>query len=258
MQPSDLSQYVELFSPNLSPDEQSTVFVVSRMNLEEDRYDKSIWIHDEKGERQFTAGPGDSAPVWSPDGTKVAFLRLVDEAAQIAVISLDGGEAAVLTNSELGFTSVGWFADGTQLLGTEKVWVEGWGDHDEDERARLPRRITEIPYRFDNLGWVHQWRSQLVSVPADGGESTALTTPLFGLSSPQIMPGQDTIVFLADETDRTVRNNDRAVYRVTLGSTEATQVTDLGGWYVLALDGDEIIAGGYGMETCPSLNVRSD
>jgi len=251
MHPSDLSKYVELASPKLSPDERSTVFVVSRMNLEEDRYDESIWLHDEKGERQFTAGPGDSAPVWSPDGTKVAFLRLIDGDPQLAVMSLDGGEARVITTSELGFTGVEWFANGYQLLGTEKVWADGWGDHDDDERARLPRRITEIPYRFDNLGWVHQWRSQLVSVPVDGTEQSVLTTPLFGLSSPQIMPGQDTIIFLADETDRTVRNMDRAVYRVRLGSSEATQVTDLGGWNVLALDGNEIIAGGYGTATWP-------
>ena len=87
MKPSDLSSYSELSSPDLSPDGHSTLFVVSKMNFDDDRYDRSIWLHDEHGERKFTAGPGDSAPFWSPTGDQFAFMRVVDDVAQIAVMS---------------------------------------------------------------------------------------------------------------------------------------------------------------------------
>src|SRR4051794_34302765 len=43
--------------------------------------------------RRLTAGPADTAPTWSPDGRRLAFLR----DGQLTVVDAGGGEPAQLT-----------------------------------------------------------------------------------------------------------------------------------------------------------------
>ena len=61
MLPSDLGAFRTLSRPAISPDGKSVLFGVARMNLDEDRYDREIWLWEEGSQaRRFTAGPGDS------------------------------------------------------------------------------------------------------------------------------------------------------------------------------------------------------
>ncbi len=70
----DLELYVTIAHTSISTDGR-VVFGTKRMNLEGDRYDSYLWLVDQDGMRKLTAGPGDTNPEFSPDGTKVAFLR---------------------------------------------------------------------------------------------------------------------------------------------------------------------------------------
>ncbi len=146
------------------------MFVVTTIDLEDDRYRSSLWLWD--GEpRQLTFGDGDSAPRWSPDGRLLAFLRKGTETSdptQLAIMPADGGEARTVTSFELGVREPAWSPDGSQLLVLATEWFGEWAGLDKEERARRPRRITGFDVRLDDQGWLHDRRSYAYLVDPTG------------------------------------------------------------------------------------------
>ena len=101
----DLFDYVCIVDPQISPDVAQAVYVRVVVNKKKEGYDTSLWIvptaRDEQP-RQFTSGPHDSGPRWSPDGKFLAFMRATEEDGkpqppQLAVLAMAGGDAFVFT-----------------------------------------------------------------------------------------------------------------------------------------------------------------
>jgi dipeptidyl aminopeptidase/acylaminoacyl peptidase len=228
MKPDDLDQLHVPSVPRLSPDGARVAFVVSTPNLEEDRYDRSIWLDD----APFTSGPGDTAPRWSPDGTQLAFLRSVDGApAQVAVIPVGGGEARVITDFELGVETLEWSPDGEALALVAVTYDEEWADLDVEDRKRRPRRISRVPYRFENRGWTHDRRRHLWIVEPDGSEEPRCLTPgEFDEESPAWSPDGARLAFISDRDPRQGLVSGNDVWEVDVASGELTQMTDRGFW----------------------------
>lgn len=213
--------------PRLSPDGASAAFVVSTPNLGEDRYDRRIWIDDEP----FTSGPWDSAPRWSPDGAMLAFIRGADgEPGQLAVIPTGGGEAEILTDFELGVEAVEWSPDGDRLVVVAVTHTEEWAGFDDDERKRRPRRISGVPYRYDNRGWTHDRQRHLWLVRLDGSDPQCVTAGEFDEELPAWSHDGDRLAFVSDRDPAhgLVSGND--VWELHIESGEITQVTDRGFW----------------------------
>jgi Tol biopolymer transport system component len=73
--------------------------------------------------RAFTSGPRDTAPRWSPDGRRLAFLRAGEkdgkpEPPQIHLIERAGGEARAVTDLPHGASAPAWSPDGRTLAFT--------------------------------------------------------------------------------------------------------------------------------------------
>lgn len=206
------------------------------MNLEDDRYDDVLWMWDRAhGARPFTSGPGDTTPVWSPDGTKVAFLRANDGPPQVAVIDVDGGEAGIVTDAPKGVRGVQWHPDGDRLVVHWVEWEESWADLDDEERARVPRRVTHLPYRFDTAGWVHTDRHRLAIVPIDGGDPEFLTVGLRSIMSPAVTPDGTGVVFLTDLREG-LSDMRRAVHRAEVDGSGMSEIGPLGSWSAVTVD----------------------
>ena len=86
-----------------------------------------------------------------------------------------GGEAAVLASFALGATEEEWSPDGSRLAVIGVEWTAPWAGFDDDERKRHPVRITRAGYRFDDLGWRHDRRSNAYLVSPAGGEPKPLS-----------------------------------------------------------------------------------
>ncbi len=128
------------------------------------------------GGRPLTSGERDTAPRWSPDGARIAFLRARLEPsgafapAQLAVIDVAGGEARTLTEWPTPVLAHAWLDERTVLVATR-------GDRvDEDAKRGLGRTVDRRRHRMDGVGFAPVAPVDLVRVPVDGAEPRVVAT----------------------------------------------------------------------------------
>jgi len=128
-------------SPHLSPDGKRILFYVDASG-----YD--IWTYDidrdVKARQTFGSpyGQGSIYPVWSPDGSRIAYQSWVEGRYEIRAKPADGSsDEEILTATTEGYTfPTDWSPDG-KLLAYQKSEVNGWS------MWMLPLEGGE-PYRF--------------------------------------------------------------------------------------------------------------
>jgi dipeptidyl aminopeptidase/acylaminoacyl peptidase len=205
VRPSDLDHLAVPGDPQLHLDGVRVAFVLSEVDLDDDRYLRTIHLWDGQRTRRFTHGPSDTSPRWSPDGRWLAFLRTGTEEGQkpqLHVMPADGGEAQRRTDLPLGVTDLAWSPDSSQLVVVAASYLPELADLDDDERRRRPKRITRLPYRTDSQGWIHDRHDRLWLVPAAGeGEPRALTAGDRDASAPVWRPDGAAVAFVADPVD---------------------------------------------------------
>lgn len=234
MKPADLAHIRTPSDPRLHPDGSRVAFVVTRIEIDEDRYHRRIWLWDGDQARPFTHGPSDGSPRWSPDGTRLAFLRKGegdDAKAQVVVMPADGGEAMAVTEFPLGASELEWSPDGGHLAVIGASWIEGLADLDDDERKRRPRRIDRIPFRGDNAGYTHDRRSHLYLVDPDGSDEPRCLTPGdFDETTPVWRPDGSAITFASQRHDQREVEPGTQILEVDVDGGEAREVLGVGSW----------------------------
>jgi dipeptidyl aminopeptidase/acylaminoacyl peptidase len=121
----DLFDFVWVANPQVSPDGSRVAFTRVVVDAKRTGYETSLWTVDTAGGKspvRLTNGKHDGAPRWSPDGKRIAFVRggEKDDAGkpkppQIAVLSLEGGEAWVITSLPKGASNPVWSPDGKRI-----------------------------------------------------------------------------------------------------------------------------------------------
>jgi len=121
----DLFDFIWVANPQLSPDGTRVAF--TRVNVDEKRtsYEISIWMVATSGSEppvRMTNGKHDAQPRWSPDGKHIAFVRGGDKdesgkpkPPQIAMLSLAGGEAWIITDLPKGALGLAWAPDSKRI-----------------------------------------------------------------------------------------------------------------------------------------------
>jgi acylaminoacyl-peptidase len=178
LRPEDLARLVLVSSPSASPDGSRALFVVTRPNLQQNRYDSSIWLHDGKGYYPLTSGPGDACPSWSPDGSLISFIRTVRQEGQPPQFSLmvlrPGHEPYALFTWPFGVSSPSWSPRGDQIAFTARkpLTNEEWKDYSKREVLLVER----LPPFFNGEGFTFDRPRNLYLVDARGGEPRRLTS----------------------------------------------------------------------------------
>lgn len=121
----DLFSFIWIANPQVSPDGSHVAF--TRVVVDEKRtgYETSIWMVSTSGSEEpvrLTNGKHDSQPRWSPDGKNLAFVRGGEKddsgkpkPSQIAILSLAGGEARVITDLIKGAGDPVWSPDSKRI-----------------------------------------------------------------------------------------------------------------------------------------------
>lgn len=117
----DLVTMPRVGDPAVSPDGTLVAYTVSTYDADEDRRNADVWIVPTAGgapRRVTTSRNSDSAPAWSPDGKRLAFVgkRESDKQNQIYVIPVDGGEAERVTDMPMAASGPKWTPDGKRIV----------------------------------------------------------------------------------------------------------------------------------------------
>jgi Tol biopolymer transport system component len=122
-----------------SPTENAVAFVRSILRRgpapDDTAVERHIWTSGPDGgqERQLTEGPvEDGEPVYSPDGSRIAFSRCVEgefiddasgrhSAVRLWLMNADGTDPRVLTPDPADYASPSWSPDGTRLVCSRSV-----------------------------------------------------------------------------------------------------------------------------------------
>lgn len=113
-----LFEMEEVRGPTISPDGSQVVFTRRRVDQITDKFHANLWLVDTDGQRvrELTHGDWrDSDPVFSPDGSRLAFLSDRGGSQQIHVLWLDTREVAQLTHLERSPSNLQWSPDGKRL-----------------------------------------------------------------------------------------------------------------------------------------------
>jgi dipeptidyl aminopeptidase/acylaminoacyl peptidase len=165
----DLTALAVPSQPALSPDGTRVAYVVRTLDDDSDLPVDQLWVVGTGGDvaRRLTSGTADSTPRWSPDGSRLAFLRAHDGAPQVWVLAADGGEPEQVTSLPLGAGAPVWSPDGTRIAFTAAV--------EPTPRGTGPWVTTRIDYQADGVGMLGSIRSQLHVLDLAGGGCRQVT-----------------------------------------------------------------------------------
>ncbi len=171
MRAHDIGTLISVGRPRLAPDGSFAVFATSRPDLAANRNVGQLWRVDlpDGTPRRLTRGIADAAPVLSPDGSRVAFLRGDAKGrAQLFVVAAGGGEPVQATDQPLGVLEAVWAPDGATLAFTAMVPEAGrYGTVEGlDAPAEAPRRITGLRWHANALGYIVDRPAQVFIVAA--------------------------------------------------------------------------------------------
>jgi dipeptidyl aminopeptidase/acylaminoacyl peptidase len=201
----DLTTFALPSQPALSPDGREVGYVLTTVDAAADKNVTSLWratvpVPGAGGgnARQMTRGKADSAPAWSPDGAKIAFLRADGGAAQVWALPADGGEPDRVTTLPLGAGAPVWSPDGTKIAFGAPVDLRAVPGEDDDARARraaAPIVTTRLDYKADGTGLLRTIRKHLHVLDLPTGKVRQVTEGDWHAGDPVWSPGSARLAF---------------------------------------------------------------
>jgi len=245
--PEDYFDFVFTSDVQAAPNGQEALFVKTWVNDDASGRDSRIYKVDAKGGiSAFTQGNADSFPRWSADGSEIAFLRPVDDDAQVFIMSASGGEARQITFIEGGVAAFDWFPGGKQLLLTRYVNDSGeaeQSENEENQRAEPDIVVVSNPlYIADGSGYLDDKRSHLFLFDIQTGTHTQLTEGAnWNASGATVSHDGQSVFFHANKTGLEYEgNNNSDIYQLNIEDKTVSQLTShQGPQYSISLAQDE-------------------
>src|SRR5262245_26533789 len=225
-------------NPAMSPDGDTVLFSRGYVDITRDQNQSNLWAIDSAGRRlrQLTDGAwSDSAPVWSPDGKRIAFLSNRSGSMQLHVMWVDTREQLQLTRLERPPASITWSPDGKQIAFTGFI---------QDDTPILPVRLPPAPrgaqlargavivdrpsWGSDGTGPTQKGYTHVFVIDAAvGGTPRQVTTGNYNHSGPSWSADGKSIVFSGiRKPDAEYLRRESEIYVVNVETQVVTPLTD--------------------------------
>src|SRR2546425_6368075 len=225
-------------NPAISPDGKQIVFTRSWVDKVKDEHVSNLWIVDVDGTRvrELTSGNWrDSAPVWSPDGKRIAFLSDRDGTNQLHVMWVDTKEVAQLTHLEQAPSGINWSPDGKWIAFTAFE-----PDNDPVLAVKLPERprnaqwargatiVNRLAWAADGRGPLPMGYPQVYTIDSMlGGTPRQITSGKYNHNAPDWSADGKTIYVSAiRKPDAEYLRGDSEIYAIDLKSLDVKALTD--------------------------------
>jgi len=257
LQPRDLFDLEWADGPALSPDARQVVYQRSGYDIMRDRRTRQLWQlnldtgrHTPLGED--AAGTG---AVFSPDGTRLAWIAQADGRAQIMLRWMDSGQQSALGWLPQAPSELAWSPDGQQLAFSMLV------ESDATARTALPKKpegaewapaakyIDRLAYRADGPGYLRPGYRHIFVIPAQGGTPRQISRGDFNYRSPLWSREGSALYVVSNQSpDWEYQPTESDIYRLDLVSGHITALTDRRGPDMspaLSPDGKQLAYVGY-------------
>jgi dipeptidyl aminopeptidase/acylaminoacyl peptidase len=221
--------------PKLSPDGKEIIYTRQWVDKVNDARSSDLWVMDADGSRNrfWTRG---SAPAWSPDGSRVAYLAQGQPSGTQIFVKYKGLEGTTqITRVEKTPANVTWSPDGrsiafTMLVPKKDPWpIKLPGKPAGAKWTEEPRFVNSLVYRRDRVGFLEEGYTHVFVVPAEGGTPRQLTEGDWnhGTNGISWTPDSREILFSSlriPEAEYAYRESE--IYAVDVPSGQIRQLTD--------------------------------
>ena len=182
----DLLAIKSVSDPQISPDGESVVYVVSELDRATDKTNSTLWLIPTAGgePKQLTTAPGtNNHPRLSPDGKTLAFVSSRGGSAQIWLLPMEGGEARQLTKLPIDVSGPIWSPRGDRIAFTAEVYPgttpeqTAAKDKEKEGSKSKVRTFEHLMIRHWNA-WDEGKKSHLFVADANTGLARDLTPKL--------------------------------------------------------------------------------
>ncbi|MGE3345520.1 MAG: prolyl oligopeptidase family serine peptidase [Vicinamibacterales bacterium] len=237
----DKSTFFEMESvsnPQISPDGTTVLFSRGYVDIMRDQGASNLWAIGMDGTRlrQLTEGTwNDSSPVWSPDGSRIAFLSNRSGSTQLHVMWVETREILQLTRFDRAPGGVRWSPDSSQIAFTAFL---------PDDTPVLPVRLPAVPrgaqlargatvvdrpsWASDGSGPTQKGYTHVFTIDATvGGTPRQVSSGDFNHSAPSwSADGKTMFVSGIRKPDAEYLRGDSEVYAINLDTLAVTTLTD--------------------------------